>query len=176
MFFAGFAANEFFNNKTETHLRDRLDISKEVQGALSTLPTPDLKQKTLNLVADIRELLASEDQEHLKIRQRYEDKTKHLGPEYSEYDDPILQDAWSEMTTAYAESSQTTVRLYNERYRVDAVLLREEMVARLPEEVIERGDVFTGTKAYNRYYLANNSGIIEDIALDLEKLAKLFPE
>jgi hypothetical protein len=174
MFFAGFAANEFFNNKTETHLRDRLDISKEVQGALATLPTKDVKQKTLDLVTDIRALLASEDYERRAIRQRYEDKTKHIGPAYSEDDEPTLQEAWSEMTTAYTENSLNTARLYDERYKADAVLLREEMIARLPDEIVQREDILKGTSAYNRYHFAN-SAIIEDIALDLEKLAKLLP-
>src|SRR4051812_26842523 len=80
MFSTGFVVNEFINNKTETYLRDRLDMTKEVKGSLSTLPNDALKQKTLDLVAGIRELLASEDQEDLAIRQRYEDRTKHLGP------------------------------------------------------------------------------------------------
>jgi hypothetical protein len=149
MFAAGFGTNEFINNKTETYLRDRLDMTREVRGSLSTLPNEALKQKALALVADLRELLASEDKEHAAIRQRYEDKTKHLGPNYSELDEPTLQEAWSEMTTASIAGSQQTARLYEERYKADAVLLREEFLARLPEEIAQREDILKGAKAYN---------------------------
>jgi hypothetical protein len=148
MFAAGFGTNEFIN-KTETYLRDRLDMTREVRGSLSTLPNEALKQKALALVADLRELLASEDKEHAAIRQRYEDKTKHLGPNYSELDEPTLQEAWSEMTTASIAGSQQTARLYEERYKADAVLLREEFLARLPEEIAQREDILKGAKAYN---------------------------
>jgi len=175
MFAAGFGANEFINNKTETYLRDRLDMTKEVEGALATLPNEDLVQKTLDLVVRIRILVASEYQEQRTIRERYEDKTKHLGPEYSERDEPTMQEAWSEMTAASIASSQLTVRLYEERYMADAILLREELLARFPEEIAQRKDILRGAQAYNYYHYANGAGFIEDIALDLEKLAKLLP-
>ena len=175
MFVAGFGTNEFINNKTETHLRDRLDMTREVKGALSTLPNEDLVQKTLALVADLRELVASENQEQDAIRRRYEAKTKHLGPEYSDLDEPMMQEAWDEMTAASIASSQNTVRRYEERYRADAVLLREELLARLPEDIEQREDILQGAKAYNYYHFGDNSGIIGDIALDLEKLAKALP-
>lgn len=175
MFAAGFGANEFINNKTETYLRDRLDMTREVKGSLATLPNEALKQKALDLVADIRSLLATEDQERLDIRRQYDDKTKNLGPEYSELDEPTLQAAWSEMTTAYVASMHNMARLYEERYKADAVLLREEFIARLPEEIAQREDILQGAKAYNYYHFASGSGLIEDVALDLEKLAKLLP-
>ena len=176
MFAAGFRANEYINNKTERDLRDRLEIKKEVKGSLSTLPNEALKQKTLDLIANMRELLASENEEQLAIRQRYEDKIKHLGPEYSELDEPVLQEAWSEMGTAYAASLSNTIRLYEERYEVDAALLREELISRLPEEITQRDDILQGDKAFRYYHSGYNSGIVESIALDLETLAKLLPK
>jgi hypothetical protein len=174
MFSAGFGTNEFINNKTETYLRDRLDMTREVKGSLSTLPNHELTQKTLTLVAALRELVALEDEKQKAIRQHYEEKTKHLGPDYSELDEPTLQAAWNEMTAAYTASSEQTARRYEERYKADAVLLREEFITRLPEEIVQREDILQGTKAYN-YYHFGNSGLITDIALDLEKLAKLLP-
>jgi hypothetical protein len=113
--------------------------------------------------------------EHAAIRQRYEDKTKHLGPEYTDLDEPTVQEAWDEMRTAGEASSQNTVRRYEERYRADAVLLREELLERLPEGITQREDILRGAKAYNFYHFATGSGIIGDVALDLEKLAKALP-
>jgi hypothetical protein len=175
MFAAGFGANEFINNKTETYLRDRLDMMREANGSLSTLPNVVLTQKTLALVANLRTLVALAEQEQDAIRRRFEAKTKHLGPEYSDLDEPMMQEAWDEMTAASIASSQNTMRRYEERYRADAVLLRDELLARLPEEITQQVDILQGTKAYNYYHYANGSGIIGDIALDLEKLAKLLP-
>jgi hypothetical protein len=182
MLAAGFGANELINNKTEAnsrdreaYLRDRLDMTKEVKGALATLPNEALKQKTTDLVAGIRELVASENQKQDAIRRRFEAKTKHLGSEYSDFDEPMMQEAWDEMTAASIASSQNTVRRYEERYRADAVLLRDELLVRLPEEITQREDILRGAKAYNYYHFATGSGIIEDIALDLEKLAKALP-
>jgi hypothetical protein len=156
--------------------QDQLDRQKDINGSLSILTNPDLKEKTLNLVEDIKELLTLEYQESKVIRKRYEDKTKHLGPVYSDRDEPVLQEAWSEMTTAYDANSFNTKRLYDERYKADAALLREELIERLPDDITQRDDILQGARAYNRYHLSGNSVIIEDIALDLEKLAKLLPE
>jgi hypothetical protein len=162
IFAAGFGMNEFINNKTETQLRDRLDMTKEVKGALATLPNEALVQKTLAVVAGMRDLVTSEDKEDEAIREQYDKKTRHLGPEYSEADEPTLQEAWNEMRAASIAISQNTVRLYEERYRADAVLLRAELLARLPEEITQREDILQGTKAYNYYNFATGSGIIQD--------------
>ena len=60
--------------------------------------------------------------------------------------------------------------------KADAVLLREELLARLPAEIAQREDILQGAEAYNYYQFANGASVFEDITLDLEKLAKLLPK
>ena len=187
MFSCGFVVNEFINNKTETQLRDRLEMIKEVKGALATLPNEALKQKTLAVVAALRELGALHDKEDAVLSQRYKDKILHLGPDYSTEDILRMKEAWSEMSAARAANNQHAVRRYEELYQADAVLLREELIARLPERIKQQErimeiilkdtekDILQGPQVYNAYNFAYGSGSIYFVAIDLELLAKLLP-
>lgn len=131
--------------------RIRLDLRKQ---ASNSFLNSKLKDEALNLISGIRRLLANyrEDQ----------DKYVYL----FHFDDEDDRDRkWNEKTNLMETSSRKFMNLYNELYKVQAILMREKLLDRLPKQQIDESMEFI-------YENPTNPLGVEDIADDLEKLAR----
>jgi hypothetical protein len=72
------------------------------------------------------------------------------------------------MTNALSSSFFETVAGYDSRYKVDAILLRDELLSRLP-------DASKNEREFQLYEHPTNTFVMERVCDDLERLAKSLP-
>ena len=73
---------------------------------------------------------------------------------------------WSKMMTHMQELSERRQTKYEKEYKSDAILIREEMLSRIPQETREKMQVFHGSYAMGGFY--------ERTAEDLEMLSRML--
>ncbi|NWB74907.1 hypothetical protein HX805_20835 [Pseudomonas sp. G5001] len=121
--------------------------------------TPELKEKTLSLVSDLREF---------KQRCAREDNANIFGSGLGrEEDDTELarHQAWEQRTQKLIASSMERSEEYNRRFKVNTIILRDELRSRLPNYKSDEHDDFL-------YEHPTNNHGIEAVADDLERMAK----
>lgn len=121
--------------------------------------TPELKEKTLSLVSDLREF---------KQRCAREDNANMFSFGPSKEDDITelaRQQAWEQRTQKIVASSMERIEEYNRRFKVNTIILRDELRSRLPNYKRNDHDDFM-------YEHPTNTLGIEFIAADLETMAK----
>ena len=144
----------------ETYKERALKYDEKVN-QIVTSGNDNLKDRVLTLVANIRELLN---------RYQHQNQSIHES-EWSEMtqakDESEKQKLWNKFTSAQMRVSNDLNAEYDRRFKVDTILLRDELRSRLPDYKPEREDRFLYEHPTNPIGM----GMIAD---DLEKMAKLL--
>jgi len=127
------------------------------------LTNAKLKSQTLGTVTSIRSLL-----------EEYQSKNNELfSSRFSNFEKLSEEERhrhWVEETNKSTQLLSQLQAAYNSKYKINAILLRDELLSRLPKEITkDRNDI-------NRSYenVVNTLDILE-VADDLERLSKLLP-
>jgi len=123
----------------------------------------ELKQKALQLVKNIRELVDSYNKKDRELMADYDKKNK---PEIRIDDRKVMRDQWIKASDAVHDS---TMRSYRDRYLSDAILLVDELYRRLPKR-------FRQTNLLPIYQHPTNVLGLEVVANHLEVLSKSLPD
>lgn len=141
------------------------EVAERVSFALSDTPyasmdNRQLRAKALHLVEELRGMIQHETKSEQALRLKHHAQTAGASTKRERENIGELQ------TLERIELMNSTQREYNARYKVDAMLLRDELLARLPTAPSSREDV-------DRWYEHGASGMfIEVVATDLEILAR----
>ena len=131
-------------------LRKRLGIYQIYQTTFTILTNNELKNEAVKLVSQLR-----------KIINEYDLKTNELSRSFN-------RSNWDQNL----KLSENLKINYDNNYRIDALLIRKEILARMSPEVIKNQNISTD----NRYDIIVNPMGLKFFADDLEKLAKLLLE
>ena len=123
----------------------------------------ELKQKTLQVVQSIRALVDSYNTKDRELRAEYDKKDK---PQSSQEERKALRAHW---LTASDAVHDATLRAYKDQYWAEAIVLRNELVRRLPKQQNEQA--IAGI-----YQNPTNVLGIQLIADHLELMAKSLPD
>lgn len=122
----------------------------------------ELKQRTLALVKNIRNLVASYQQKDRDLMTDYEKKVT----EYRIDERKAMREQWIRQSDAVHDA---TMRRYKENYWADALLLLDELYRRVPQRMRQRNILPI-------YQHPTNVLGIETIANHLELMAKALPD
>ncbi|HEY2094566.1 MAG TPA: hypothetical protein VGJ81_22120 [Thermoanaerobaculia bacterium] len=146
--------------------RQKLDLSAPGRGpsgaALSRQSDELLQQRTLVLVRDLREFIARREQEDRASTER-EFRTRA-----STQADTIESDAFADRTRALLARSRSRTQEYDERFKVEAILLRDELRARLPNRMATNGMLDSSFEHPVNFFC------YREVADELEKMARLL--
>src|SRR5262245_44222423 len=92
----------------------------------------ELKEKTLNLVKNIRALVDSYNKKDRELMAEYDKKNR---PEIRTDDRKAIREQWLKESDALHDSS---MRTYRDNYWSDAILLRNEIYKRLPKTLQQK--------------------------------------
>jgi uncharacterized NAD(P)/FAD-binding protein YdhS len=123
----------------------------------------DLKQKALQLVKSIRELVDSYNKKDRELLAAYNKKDQ---PKLSTEARKALRDQWLQDSDAVHEAA---MRTYKEQYWADAILLRNALYGRLPHQPNPKDVAMI-------YQIPTNMLGIGLIADHLELIAKSLPD
>jgi uncharacterized membrane protein YbhN (UPF0104 family) len=128
--------------------------------SLSRWTNDKLSRESLEIVADTRELLSRYRQR--QNRTTYDDEYRYAKTEEDK------QRAWNQMNLASSQTSTNLMTDFSRLYKVRAIVLRDELIRRLPS--VERNNHINGT-----YEHPTNPIGVEMVIDDLERLAHLIP-
>ena len=123
----------------------------------------ELKEKTLRLVKNIRDLVDSYNKKDRELIAEYDKKNK---PEIRIDERKAMREQWLKESDALHDSS---MRSYRDSYWSDAILLRNEIYRRLPKNLQQ-------TNLSPIYQNPTNVLGIQLIADNLELISKSLPE
>ena len=129
----------------------------------SNTSNKELKQKTLQLVKNIRELVDSYNTKDRELRTAYE---KHDKPKLKIDERKAMRDQWIKASDAAHDAA---MRSYKEHYWAEAILLRNELYRRLPNQPNPKDVALI-------YQIPTNVLGIGVIADHLELMAKSLPD
>lgn len=135
--------------------------NNEQKRQIATSTNEDLKDRALMLVANIREFLGLYQRQTQSI---YENEWSEM-TQAKDKDDK--QKLWNKFTSAQRRLSNDLNAEYDQRFKVDSILLRDELRSRLPDYKPVRSDGFLYEHPTNPIGM----GMVAD---DLEKMAKLL--
>jgi hypothetical protein len=142
--------------------RERLHLVAASGSKFSQLTHSELKTKALEFVRDLRGWLARRSAEDSEQGHR---EWSEMGSAPNEEE---RQRLWHEHTGASIRRHSEQDAEYDDSYKVDAILLRDEMLTRLPSEGARH-------RRWDTYYEHPvNQIIMKRVADDLERLAKLL--
>ena len=122
----------------------------------------ELKQRTLTLVKNIRNLVTSYQQKDRELMDDYDKKVT----EYRVNERKAMREQWIRQTDA---AHDATMRRYRESYWSDAILLLDELYRRVPQRMRQKNILPI-------YQHPTNVLGVETIANHLELLAKALPD
>ncbi len=149
-------------NEQLVEYRERLRLIPSDATQFTKLTNKELQAKSLKLVQELRTFLSEREKRQREIlfsgwRQNYKNLTEEQ-----------RQKAWNEETkTSMIDSLQTNAD-YDAKFKVDAILLRDELLSRLP-----KGS--KNEREYRTYEHPTNPIGMGMVADDLERMAKLLP-
>ena len=123
----------------------------------------DLKQRTLRLVKNIRDLVESYNQKDRELMTDYDKKNR---PEFRLDERKAMREQWVRQSDAVHDA---TLRRYKENYWSDAILLLDELYRRVPQRMRQK-DILP------IYQHPTNVLGVETIANHLELMAKALPD
>jgi hypothetical protein len=129
----------------------------------SNTSNKELKQKTLRLVKNIRELVYSYNKKDRELMAEYDKKNK---PEIRIDERQAMRQQWLKESDAVHDSA---MRSYKEKYWADAILLRNELYRRLPKKLNQKN-------LAPIYQNPTNVLGVQVIADHLELIAKSLPD
>ncbi|TMA55829.1 MAG: hypothetical protein E6J73_22200 [Deltaproteobacteria bacterium] len=129
----------------------------------SQISNKELKQRTLGLVKNIRDIVESYNQKDRELMTDYDKKDQ---PEYRSDERKNMRQQWIRQSDAVHDA---TMRRYKENYWADAILLLDELYRRVPQRMRQKGMLPI-------YQHPTNVLGMETIANHLELLAKALPD
>jgi hypothetical protein len=141
--------------------RQRLHLIPASGSAFSQLSNWDLKQRALNTVAQIRAFL-----EEIRLNDTLLTTNR---PRYEGMTEEEKDMAWQQETTKLLLESVKANSQYDSKFKVDTILLRDELLSRLPTEAKNEME-------YRTYEHPTNPIGMGIVADDLERLAKSIPD
>jgi uncharacterized NAD(P)/FAD-binding protein YdhS len=129
----------------------------------SNTSNKELKQKALQLVKNIRDLVDSYNKKDRELMAEYDKKNK---PEIRIDDRKAMREQWLKDSDTVHDSA---MRTYRDNYWSDAILLRNELYRRLPKSLHQ-------TNLSPIYQRPTNVLGIQVIADHLELIAKSLPD
>ncbi len=139
--------------------RERLHLTPAKRGGYSKLSHAELKQKALELVQQIRIFLTKNMTEERKVS---DSNWQQMVGAKTEEEKRRL---WNEGTT-FSIQFYTRINLeYDQQFKVDAILFRDEILSRLPKDSKDE-------RAFRRYEHPTNPIGMGMVADDLERLTK----
>ena len=129
----------------------------------SNISNKELKQKALQLVKSIRELVDAYNTKDRELRAAYDKKDK---PKIKPEERKAMRDQWIQASDAVHDAA---MRSYKENYWADAILLRNELYRRLPNQPKPKDVAMI-------YQIPTNVLGIVLIADHLELIAKSLPD
>jgi hypothetical protein len=139
--------------------RERLHLVPTDATAYSRLTNGEVQERALKVVADLRQFLKERGE-----RER-DSLLSGWRRDFRQMSDVERQRAWEAETNALMQDSLETSTHYDERFKVDTILLRDELLARLPQGA-------KNEQAYRTYEHPTNPIGMGIVADDLERLAK----
>ncbi len=141
--------------------RQRLQLVPATGTSYSRLTNEELQRKALQVTDRLRQFLTSET---MKEGQQMSEWAQ-MSTAKSEERNRI----WKQYTDSLLQSSIRVNTEYDSRFKVDAILLRDELLSRLPKQL-------KNEQAYSMYEHPTNRLGMQGIADDLERLAKSLPK
>ena len=142
--------------------RERLHLIPADATSYSRLTNNELQQRALKVVTEVREFL----------RERGERQYRSLFSGWRRGITEMTEDqkrrAWEEETNALMQDSLQTSTAFDARFKVDTILLRDELLSRLPSTAKNQ-------REYGTYEHPTNPIGMGMVADDLERLAKSIP-
>jgi len=142
--------------------RQRLHLVDTNKTAYSQLTNQELRTASSNLISRLREYA---DQHELADRRRDEAERQQMLQAKSEEE---RQKIWNTYTSALLTAPNLNSE-YSSRFRSEAILIRDEVLSRLPTD---RKDKF----AYDQYEFPTNLIGLQRVIDDLERLTKSLPQ
>lgn len=142
--------------------RERLHLIPAAESTYSRFTNVELKQKSLDVVSQIRDFLKNRNE---KLNDNLFSGRRANLQSMSEED---RQKLWHQETNASMRAYRLLNADYNRDFRVDTILLRDELLSRLPPNA-------KNEKEYRTYERPTNPIGISIVADDLERLAKSLP-
>ena len=148
-----------------TEYRERLHLIPPDQTAYSRLINDELKKKTLILVTKIRDFIRVTEEETIRSSMALSDAMRIANSEEER------QKMWYQNIENSRQKSTQQLIEYDRQFRSETILLRDEMIRRLPEERYkdQRTPIF-------HYEVVNGSSYaMRRVTDDLERLALSLP-
>lgn len=142
--------------------RERLHLLPTTETTYSRFTNAELKQKTLDVVGRIRELLNSRNEKQHDLIFPIEPKN------YQNMSEEESHKLWQRKTNALVKEIAETIAIYVRDFKVDTILLRDELLSRLPNSA-------KNERQYRTYEYPTNPIGIGIVADDLERLSKSLP-
>jgi hypothetical protein len=143
-----------------------------------TLSDPRLKKCVLDFVLDLRRLLEDFRNKSSQIENERESKlhgliTLEVEADHGKYDRAAASKITDDYNQYYLSVFNDLIFTYASRYKVDAVIYRDELRRRVP---VGKRYPPSNTPIDAFYDNATNTFGVEDVTSDLERLAKLLPD
>lgn len=142
--------------------RQRLHIADTHRTAYSQLTNEELKQNASKLVFKMREFLKIKNQHDSDCRASEWQQMQQARTEEER------RKIWEEQTARSLRKPSINIE-YNEKFRSDAILIRDEILSRLPKDQKNK-------RAYHSYEYPTNLLGLQEVVNDLEKLANNLPK
>jgi hypothetical protein len=142
--------------------RQRLHLVDTKKTASSLLTNEELRTKTSNLISQMREFLNRIDQQSRDRSASYWQQMQQAKTEEERHK------AWNEQTSRLIREPSLNIE-YGEKFKSDAIILRDEMLSRLPKDQ-------KSIMAYSMYEYPINSIVLQMVIDDLDKLSKSLPK
>ena len=130
----------------------------------SHLSNAELYEKSMNIVKDLRSSLLEE-------RMRSDHISNQRMNAMSSATEEERNALWNKFNELDRDPTRNLMSYYDINHKVDAILLREEIVKRLPEDVLENRE----SSSYLRYERPTNPLGLAVVVDDLEYIAKCLP-
>lgn len=148
--------------------RERLKIIEDGKAnsgtAYSRLSDDELKRRTLLLVGQLRDFISRRERESREISDSHWRRSIEAGTEERR------KDLWHRQNSEYSQQSLRTNTEYDQHFRIEAILLRDELLSRLPDEAVASRTPRTSTS----YEHPTNLFGYREVADDLEKLGRIL--
>lgn len=141
--------------------RERLGLMPSSGSKFAKLSHKELQDYTLKFVAGIRDWFAASESETRRIAEQQWNAMARAQTEDQKHQ------LWEAHSSTHTNGLFTLMREFDQKYKVDAILIRDELQARLPASERDR-------QVERRYEHPTNTFCIRNIADDLERKAKLL--
>jgi hypothetical protein len=145
--------------------RERLHLIPASGTKYSRLTNEELRTESLNLGAKLRKFLAESQVEDRRVSDP--ERQKMVNAPCEDEKDRL----WSIMTRSMIMHIQKLNNEYDQRFKVDTIILRDELASRLPERDRDQPSRFRPSS----YEFPTNPIGMEMVADNLEELAKNLP-